>query len=250
LSCETILYAEDGPIGALTLNRPEDGNMLTPIMCHEVRDCINLVRRETGSEPAPGPEAAVDFAVIDILQGFDKADRDPAGKPGERVGERVRARPPHPLEQGRQARPAPGADEPEPAIGSRAKDQIVNAEQSERGGDAAGVECRDVAADEHRRTVCSLGKRTAHAPSEVAGALPEDFYPPPPMPGMTARPVRGYGDPQIPASIGRQAAQQQADHQALEPYRRDVADLAREPALAVPEGRRAHEQDELAAHHW
>ncbi|MGH7094359.1 MAG: enoyl-CoA hydratase-related protein, partial [Stellaceae bacterium] len=30
-----------------TLNRPEDGNMFTPIMCHEIRDCINLVRRET-----------------------------------------------------------------------------------------------------------------------------------------------------------------------------------------------------------
>ena len=44
---ETILYAEDGPIGTLTLNRPEDGNMFTPIMCQEIRDCINLVRQET-----------------------------------------------------------------------------------------------------------------------------------------------------------------------------------------------------------
>ena len=44
---ETILYEEDGPIGWLTLNRPEDGNMFTPQMCHEIRDCVNLVRRET-----------------------------------------------------------------------------------------------------------------------------------------------------------------------------------------------------------
>ena len=44
---ETILYQEDGPIGWLTLNRPDDGNMFTPQMCHEVRDCINAVRRET-----------------------------------------------------------------------------------------------------------------------------------------------------------------------------------------------------------
>jgi naphthoate synthase len=44
---ETILYTEDGPIGTLTLNRPDDGNMFTETMCHEVRDCINLVRRET-----------------------------------------------------------------------------------------------------------------------------------------------------------------------------------------------------------
>jgi naphthoate synthase len=44
---ETIVYAEDGPIGTLTLNRPDDGNMFTPAMCHEVRDCINDIRRET-----------------------------------------------------------------------------------------------------------------------------------------------------------------------------------------------------------
>jgi len=44
---QTILYAEDGPVGTLTLNRPEDGNMFTADMCHEIRDCINAVRRET-----------------------------------------------------------------------------------------------------------------------------------------------------------------------------------------------------------
>jgi naphthoate synthase len=44
---ETILYAEDGPIGWLTLNRPDDGNMFTAQMCHEIRDCINAIRRET-----------------------------------------------------------------------------------------------------------------------------------------------------------------------------------------------------------
>ena len=47
MTYETILYAEDGPVGTLTLNRPEDGNMFTATMCHEIRDCINLVRRET-----------------------------------------------------------------------------------------------------------------------------------------------------------------------------------------------------------
>src|SRR5229473_6631728 len=44
---ETILYAEEGPVATLTLNRPDDGNMFTETMCHEVRDCINAVRRET-----------------------------------------------------------------------------------------------------------------------------------------------------------------------------------------------------------
>ena len=42
-----ILYSEDGPIGTITLNRPDDGNMFTETMCHEIRDCINAVRRET-----------------------------------------------------------------------------------------------------------------------------------------------------------------------------------------------------------
>jgi naphthoate synthase len=47
MSYETILYEEDGPIGTITLNRPDDGNMFNVTMCHEVRDCINLIRRET-----------------------------------------------------------------------------------------------------------------------------------------------------------------------------------------------------------
>jgi naphthoate synthase len=44
---DTILYAEDGPVGTLTLNRPDDGNMFTAQMCWEVADCIGAVRRET-----------------------------------------------------------------------------------------------------------------------------------------------------------------------------------------------------------
>lgn len=44
---EEIMYEEDGPIGTITLNRPHDGNMFTPRMCHEIRDCINEIRRET-----------------------------------------------------------------------------------------------------------------------------------------------------------------------------------------------------------
>lgn len=42
-----ILYDEDGPVGTITLNRPDDANMFTETMCHEIRDCINEIRRET-----------------------------------------------------------------------------------------------------------------------------------------------------------------------------------------------------------
>lgn len=44
---EEIIYSEDGPIATITLNRPNDGNMFTAKMCHEIRDCINEIRRET-----------------------------------------------------------------------------------------------------------------------------------------------------------------------------------------------------------
>lgn len=42
-----ILFEEDGPIAKITLNRPENGNMFTETMCHEIRDCIEVIRRET-----------------------------------------------------------------------------------------------------------------------------------------------------------------------------------------------------------
>jgi naphthoate synthase len=47
MAYETILYEENGPIGTITLNRPNDGNMFNATMCHEIRDCINEIRRET-----------------------------------------------------------------------------------------------------------------------------------------------------------------------------------------------------------
>ncbi|MBN9472306.1 MAG: enoyl-CoA hydratase/isomerase family protein [Bosea sp.] len=47
MNYETILYAEDGPVGTITLNRPDDGNMFNATMCHEIRDCIEQIRCET-----------------------------------------------------------------------------------------------------------------------------------------------------------------------------------------------------------
>ena len=44
---ETIFYEEDAPIGTITLNRPDDGNMFNPQICVEVRDCVDRIRRET-----------------------------------------------------------------------------------------------------------------------------------------------------------------------------------------------------------
>jgi len=47
MSYETIVFEEDGPIAKITLNRPDDGNMFTHVTCHELRECINDIRRET-----------------------------------------------------------------------------------------------------------------------------------------------------------------------------------------------------------
>ncbi|WP_298960062.1 enoyl-CoA hydratase-related protein [uncultured Methylobacterium sp.] len=47
MAFETIRYEEDGPIGTITLDRPEDGNMFTAQMCHEIRDVFDGIRRET-----------------------------------------------------------------------------------------------------------------------------------------------------------------------------------------------------------
>lgn len=50
MSYTEILYEEQGPVGTITLNRPDDGNMFTETMCHEIRDCINNIRRETRTQ--------------------------------------------------------------------------------------------------------------------------------------------------------------------------------------------------------
>ena len=47
MSYSEILYDEDGPVGTITMNRPNNGNMFTETMCHEIRDCIEGIRRET-----------------------------------------------------------------------------------------------------------------------------------------------------------------------------------------------------------
>ena len=47
MDLQEIIYEEDGPIGTITINRPQDGNMFTPRTCFEIRDCIDRIRLET-----------------------------------------------------------------------------------------------------------------------------------------------------------------------------------------------------------
>ena len=44
---QTILYEEDGPLGRITLNRPDRGNMFNPTMLRELRDVLDRTRLET-----------------------------------------------------------------------------------------------------------------------------------------------------------------------------------------------------------
>lgn len=44
---ETILYEEEGPIGVIRLNRPDNGNMFNVQMIGELRTCIEGIRHET-----------------------------------------------------------------------------------------------------------------------------------------------------------------------------------------------------------
>jgi hypothetical protein len=53
--------------------------------------------------------------------------------------------------------------------------------------------------------------------------------------------VRRHRDPQPPTPVPAEAAQQEGNHRALEAQRCEIADLARETALAAPEKRRSHE---------
>ena len=69
-----------------------------------------------------------------------------------------------------------------------------------------------------------------------------------PVPGMMARLIRGYYDPQPPPPVPGEPAQQKRDHQALEAHRRDIADFPRKPALAAAQSGRPDEQHKMAAH--
>ena len=92
MTYQTILYAEDGPVGTLTLNRPDDGNMFTETMCHEIRDCINDLRRETrtrvlvitgagdryfciGGRKDGLPETTLYAGVLPTLEIYESIDR-------------------------------------------------------------------------------------------------------------------------------------------------------------------------------
>ena len=88
----TIIYAEDGPVGTITLNRPNNGKMFNEQMSHEIRDCINDIRRETrtrvivitgagerffciGGEKTGMEETLLYPGVLPVLDMYESIDR-------------------------------------------------------------------------------------------------------------------------------------------------------------------------------
>src|SRR5271156_6594580 len=111
-----------------------------------------------------------------------------------------------------------------------------------------GIERRDVGPDEHYGTRRAGFERPAHADPEIPFSLPDRLCPAAPMTGATAVLVGRHRDPQTPAPVLPETAQQQSDHRPLETHRCDIADLAREPPLAAAEQRRPDEQNESTPH--
>jgi hypothetical protein len=140
------------------------------------------------------------------------------------------------------------ADKPEPAILGGSKDHVVLAKEAEGLGDVMKVERRDIAPDENSRRRGAVGDRATHPDREIACALSDRLYSATPMTGAAARLVGRHRDPQSPAPVLRETAEQQRDHRPLEAKRCDIADIARETPLAAAEQRRADEQDKSAPH--
>jgi hypothetical protein len=141
-----------------------------------------------------------------------------------------------------------GADEPEPAIFGGAEHEAMAPEEAEGCGDLAGIERRDVGPDEHHRTGGAGSERPAHSDPEIARALSDGLCPAPPITSAATGLVGRHDDPQTPASVIRETAQQQRYHRSLELHRRDIADIACEATFAAAEPRCPDKQNEGAPH--
>jgi naphthoate synthase len=79
MTYETILYEETGPVGRITLNRPDQGNMFNQVMLHELADVLEQARREVRTRVLVLTGAGDRFFCL----GGDKAGlEDTLGYPG------------------------------------------------------------------------------------------------------------------------------------------------------------------------
>jgi naphthoate synthase len=94
LTYETIIYEEDGPVGRITLNRPDNGNMFNLTMLQELKSVLEAARVETrtrvlvitgagdrffciGGEKTGLPDTRLYAGVLPVLDVYDLIDRHP-----------------------------------------------------------------------------------------------------------------------------------------------------------------------------
>src|SRR5215469_1254203 len=123
------------------------------------------------SKSAVRQKPAMRVGIVDVFEALGETDGHPPRQAGERVGERMRARPPNSVEQPRQMPRVTGADQPEAAVLGRAEGEVMAAEQAEGRPDVTRGESRDVGANEHRRARRAGAERAAHAHPEIAASL-------------------------------------------------------------------------------
>jgi hypothetical protein len=194
-------------------------------------------------------ETAQRRAVVDVVEGGGKPERNLPRQVAQHIGQRLGPRPAHRAEGRRQARRAAHPDQPEPAVVCRAEHQIVAAEQAERVGDVARRDGGDVGPDQHRRPRRTRRQRPPHADAQIAAALRRDRDAARPQPGARAGARRGHREPQAPAPVAAEPAIEAPEHRPLEAQGGEVADIGGEAALADPVLRRAHKQHEVAPAH-
>jgi len=107
---------------------------------------------------------------IDVAERCREGDAT-APQIGERIGERVLARPAHAAKWHEQTWAAPQAHEPKPAVGSASEHRILIAEKAKGASDVICPHGRDVAADNDYGSRWQLPEQTLHALPEIAAAL-------------------------------------------------------------------------------
>ena len=73
MDLSTVIYEEDGPIGRITMNRPDNGNMFNPTMCRELKAVLEETRLETRTRVLVLTGAGDRFFCI----GGEKVDLEP-----------------------------------------------------------------------------------------------------------------------------------------------------------------------------
>src|SRR5215469_15614580 len=145
------------------------------------------------------------LAVIHVFESVGKADCEHSGEAGESVGERMRARPSHLLEQMHQPPRVTSADQPETAVFGWAEYQVLGAQQAKSDGDVASTKRRNIRADQYHWAGRAGAQSAEHPDAEIAPTLANGFDLALSLADAVASLVRGHSDPQMPAPVRAEA---------------------------------------------